>query len=88
MRPHAPILKTRMKTLCLSTLGLLAVLLAGIATGCSWSIGATKGDTSSTPATVSQPTQGQELIDLKKAHEQGALSDEEYEKARQRILGR
>jgi hypothetical protein len=31
-------------------------------------------------------TVGQELTDLKKAHEQGALSDREYERQRQRLL--
>lgn len=37
---------------------------------------------------VSTSTSGQELTDLKAAHEAGALSDEEYEKKRQEILNK
>ncbi len=36
--------------------------------------------------TVKKHTTGQELIDLQKAHENGAISDEEYEKQKEAIL--
>jgi hypothetical protein len=65
--------------------GLAAVVtIAGLlATGCAWSIGG-KGDAK----TVAQPTKGQELVDLKKAKDQGAISDADYEAQRAKILGR
>jgi hypothetical protein len=58
-------------------------MTATLLTGCAWSIGGREGEQSTVP-----PTQGQELIDLKRAHDQGALSDEEYEAQRQRVLTR
>lgn len=60
----------------------LALTLCLGMTGCAWSVGGQKGGT-----TVVKPTQGQELIDLQKAHETGALSDEEYERMRNEIVG-
>ena len=33
-----------------------------------------------------QPTIGQELLDLDRAHDQGVISDAEYDRARNRIL--
>jgi hypothetical protein len=33
-----------------------------------------------------KPTIGQELLDLDRAHEQGAINDAEYERAKDRIL--
>jgi hypothetical protein len=54
-----------------------------VSSGCAWSI----GGSDSCPASVSaKPTKGQELMDLKKAHETGAISAEEYERARQKLL--
>lgn len=35
---------------------------------------------------ISTTTTGQQLMDLKKAHESGAISQEEYDKERQKIL--
>lgn len=63
---------------------IVAALVAATAlSGCAWSIGSRKeGETSL------RPTQGQELIDLKRAHDQGALSDAEYEDARLKLLTR
>lgn len=40
----------------------------------------------SSKAEVSTQTLGQELLDLKKAHESGALTDREYEKAKDKLL--
>lgn len=54
---------------------LAAILLA---TGCA--VGNTKQ--------VQQPTVGQELIDLQRARETGAISDREFEEQRQQILNR
>lgn len=44
------------------------------------------GRSSSSTANVSTSTTGQELTDLKAAHDAGAMSDDEYEKKRQQIL--
>jgi hypothetical protein len=64
----------------LTTCGILSGLLAG----CAWSIGDGKGHEH---ATI-QPTRGQELIDLKKAKDQGALTQDEYEAQKKQVLGR
>ena len=33
------------------------------------------------------PTRGQELIDLKRARDQGAITEDEYQAQRRRVLG-
>ena len=75
-----------MKTQTLTTVSSLVLVTAllSLASGCAWSIGGSKTD-SCNPPTV-QPTTGQQLIDLKNAHDQGAISDAEYEKAKQELL--
>jgi hypothetical protein len=55
-------------------------ILAGVFTGCAWSIGDGKAHT------TNQPTRGQELIDLKRARDQGAITPEEYETQRKHIM--
>ena len=40
------------------------------------------------PAAVSGATAGQELQDLKAAHDQGAITDAEFEKAKEKILNK
>jgi hypothetical protein len=57
-------------------------ILAGLLTGCAWSIGDGKEH-----ATI-QPTRGQELIDLKRARDQGAIAPEEYEAQKKQILAK
>jgi hypothetical protein len=42
----------------------------------------------SSPAAVSGATAGQELQDLKAAHDQGAITDAEFEKAKEKILNK
>ncbi len=69
-------------------LTLLALIISfgalGVAaTGCAWSIGDGKGH-----VTNNQPTRGQELIDLKKARDQGVITPEEYENQKKQILAR
>ncbi|MFM1941877.1 MAG: hypothetical protein RI897_859 [Verrucomicrobiota bacterium] len=62
------------------------VLLSSLVlwSGCAWSIGGEKeGGT-----VVRETTKGQELIDLKRALDQGAMSQEEYDRERQTILSR
>lgn len=56
------------------TLGLLF-------SGCAWQIG---GDKSG--PTVYRPTRGQELIDLKKARDQGVITEDEYQAQRKKVL--
>jgi len=65
----------------LTILGLAAFV--GLGSGCSWSIGDGRGHVA-----TNQPTKGQELLDLKKAHDSGALNDAEYEAQRNHILSK
>jgi hypothetical protein len=69
-----------MKRRLLKSIGLAVSYgtLAGLLAGCAWSVGG--------KATSPQPTRGQELIDLKKAKDQGALTQEEYDNKRKQIL--
>lgn len=66
--------------------GLLSVVASAVVltfvTGCAWSIGDGK-DTR-----IHQPTKGQELVDLKKAKDAGAITEEEYQAQRTQILNR
>jgi hypothetical protein len=57
-------------------------IISGLFTGCAWSIGDGKGHSSV------QATRGQELIDLKRAKDRGAISDSEYEAQKQQILAK
>ncbi len=62
-------------------------LLAAVASGCAWSIGEKKTDCC--PKTAVQPkspTRGQELMDLKKARDQGAITEEEYQNQKRKLL--
>ena len=63
---------------------LSSVLLAGLFTGCAWSI----GGSDSKAHTVSPPTKGQELIDLKRAKDQGAITESEYATKKEQILAK
>jgi putative oligomerization/nucleic acid binding protein len=58
-------------------------VLGGLLCGCAWSIG---GSDKAAGKVVATPTRGQELIDLKKAKDQGAISDEEYQAQRKAIM--
>jgi len=62
-----------------ATVAVAGVLLAG----CAWSIGGTKEHSASV-----QATRGQELIDLKKARDQGAITQDEYDAQKKRIMER
>lgn len=73
-------MKTRLITFL--TMTVLATGLVSLSSGCAWSIGG-KSDTCKVPA---KPTRGQELIDLQKANEKGAISDAEYERLKQQIM--
>jgi hypothetical protein len=76
-----------MKSKFVITLTILASasLLLGACTGCAWSIGSGKTEKCSAPMA---PTRGQELMDLKKAQEQGVITDAEYEKLKQQIMAK
>ena len=62
---------------------MLVLVTASIMTllsGCAWSVG-------SGPKTVNvMPTTGQQLIDLQKARDNGAINDAEYQAQREKIL--
>lgn len=61
----------------------VAALVTTFVAGCAWSIGGSeKGET-----TV-RPSKGQELVDLKRAKDAGAISDAEYEVQKERILNK
>jgi len=75
-----------MRKMKIFVLSLLIVSGAGLA-GCCGSPGeGGKGGTAE--VTVKKHTTGEELIDLQKAHESGAIDDEEYEKQKEAILER
>ncbi len=59
-------------------------VMVGLLPGCAWSIGGGKERATSTAA----PTKGQELVDLKKARDQGAISEEEYQTQKKTIMAR
>ena len=60
-----------------------ATIAGVLLSGCAWSIGGTKEHTAAV-----QATRGQELIDLKKARDQGAITQEEYEAQKKKIMDR
>ncbi len=75
-----------MKKMKIFILSLLIICGAGLA-GCCGSPGeGGKGGTAE--VNVKKHTTGQELIDLQKAHESGAIDDKEYEKQKEAILDR
>jgi hypothetical protein len=59
-----------------STIAAAAVVTALLVGGCA----------SDAPMTTTNISLGQQLIDLKDAHDKGALSDKEYKNARERII--
>ena len=59
----------------------ISILSVGLLAGCAWSIG-DKGETKV------QPTRGQELTDLKKAKDAGAITEDEYNAQKQRIMSK
>jgi len=74
-----------MKQKAIKTLALVVScgILAGFLSGCAWSIGEGKERVTTNP-----PTRGQELIDLKRAKDQGAITEAEYETQKTQILAR
>ena len=71
---------------------IIAVVFALSACGC---LGGGKKKDEPAPAITTQPattvqsttpTTGQEFMDLKKVHEEGALTDEEYQRAKEKLL--
>ena len=73
------------RTLIYLTLALAIVTMS--LTGCCGGGGDQKGtDTIVVAPATESPTTGKQLQDLKDAHDQGAITDEEYEKAKEKIL--
>lgn len=59
---------------------LVGLILAVFLCGCVAGIGGTEK--------TEQPTVGQELIDLKKALDEGAVSEKEYDELKQKIMNK
>jgi hypothetical protein len=62
-------------------------LLAGFAamtllTGCSWHVGG------GSRSAIVQPTTGQQLMDLQKARDAGAINESEYQAQKAKLLGK
>jgi hypothetical protein len=70
------------KSQCASLL-VTSGLLVGLLSGCAWSIGSSREAPPS-----KEPTKGQQLIDLQKAKDRGAISEEEYQEQKQKLLAR
>lgn len=68
-----------MKRLSLTCMAVLAGLLL-TASGCNITAG------TGSKSVVYQPTVGQQLMDLKKARDAGAITEEEYEARRAKLL--
>jgi hypothetical protein len=62
-------------------LSLTFMLLSVAACGCLGGGSGSKAEVSTTTTTL-----GQELTDLQKAHESGAITDEQYQKAKKELL--
>jgi hypothetical protein len=61
------------------------VLLGASLSSCCWG-GKTVKETKTSPVNVETKSTGEQLMDLQKAHESGAISDKEYKKMRQDII--
>ena len=64
-------------TVCATTGAIMGLLLSG----CAWSIGSDGAHSAAV-----RPTHGQELIDLKKAKDQGAITEDEFEAQKKKIM--
>lgn len=60
---------------------LIAVAAMTFMAGCSWSVGGGPKNASM------MPTTGQQLIDLQKAKDAGAINDAEYQAEKTKLLG-
>jgi hypothetical protein len=72
----------------LRSLYLAAAIAVPLLTGCAWSIGGHRNDCPPNCAHHPVPTRGQELVELKKARDGGAINEEEYQAGKKRILER
>jgi len=59
-----------------ASLGVIVCLLSA----CAWSVGGESAHT--------QPTRGQELVDLKRAKDQGVINEDEYQAQKRKVLER
>ncbi|RLA35781.1 MAG: hypothetical protein DRR03_05210 [Gammaproteobacteria bacterium] len=71
-----------MKTMGLKTLATAAIISVTLA------LGGCGGGGAKTEVRAETTTTGQQLLDLKKAYEAGALTEKEYESEREKILDR
>jgi hypothetical protein len=74
-------LRQREEAVMMLTRAFVALVLASSVVGGCLSFGGGSDTT-----TVNQPTIGQQLLDLKKAHDAGTLSKEEYERLREALI--
>jgi hypothetical protein len=59
---------------------LTVVFATTILTGCAWQVGGDKR------TTTMQPTIGQQLVDLQKAKDSGAITESEYQAQKAKLL--
>jgi|WetSurMetagenome_2_1015567.scaffolds.fasta_scaffold1723331_1 hypothetical protein len=59
----------------------MGAIMGLLLSGCAWSIGSDKPHSS-----VVRPTRGQEMVDLKKARDQGAITEDEFEAQKKKIM--
>ena len=60
---------------------LIGLSVMTLLTGCTWSIG------SGSKSVTMMPTAGQQLVDLQKAKDSGAITDAEYQAQKAKVLG-
>jgi hypothetical protein len=60
---------------------IIAVAALTLFAGCSWQVGGGKH------SEIVQPTTGQQLIDLKRARDTGAINEPEYQAQKAKLLG-
>jgi len=68
------------KILQVGTLTAILALVVCLVSACAWSVGGEKA--------TANPTRGQELVDLKKAKDVGALTEEEYQTQKRKVIER
>ncbi len=73
------------KLLKLAKITVAVAILGAFGAGCAWSVGGKHGEAC---AAAAPPTRGKELIDLKSARDLNAISEQEYQEQKAKILSK